>query len=228
MSLGWEAIRAEVLARIRSRDWYPGALIPNEEALALEFGVARATVNRALRELAAQGLIERRRKAGTRVALTPVRRATLEIPILRHEVEATGATYSYRLMMQEMRLVDASMAQQMGLAPNASCLWIEALHLANGQAFAHETRWLNPAAIAGELPRFEKLSANEWLVTSVSYLSGDIAFSAEPASNTEAEIMGVAAGAALFITERMTWADSAAITWVRLAHGPGYRLRTAI
>lgn len=228
MSLGWEAIRAEVLSRIRSRDWYPGALIPNEEALAQEFGVARATVNRALRELAAQGLIERRRKAGTRVALTPIRRATLEIPILRHEVESTGATYGYRLRAQELRVVDAPMAARMGLDPGASGLWIEALHLANEHVFAHETRWLNPAAIAGDLPRFDRLSANEWLVTSVSYLSGDISFSAEPASKVEAEIMGVAPGVALFITERMTWAERAAITWVRLAHGPGYRLQTAI
>jgi hypothetical protein len=49
MTLGWEDIRAEVLRRIRARDWPPGALIPGEEALAAEFGVARATVNRALR-----------------------------------------------------------------------------------------------------------------------------------------------------------------------------------
>ena len=52
MTLGWEDIRAEVLRRIRARDWPPGALIPGEEALAEEFGVARATVNRALRDLA--------------------------------------------------------------------------------------------------------------------------------------------------------------------------------
>ena len=59
---GWEAIRAEVLTRIRRRDWPPGALIPGEEALAQEFGVARATVNRALSELARAGVLERRRR----------------------------------------------------------------------------------------------------------------------------------------------------------------------
>ena len=30
---GWEAIRAEVLRRIRAREWLPGGLIPGEEAL---------------------------------------------------------------------------------------------------------------------------------------------------------------------------------------------------
>lgn len=228
MTLGWEAIRAEVLHRIRSRDWAPGAMIPNEENLAVEFGVARATVNRALRELAAQGLIERRRKAGTRVALTPVRRATLEIPILRQEVEAMGATYSYRLLEQASLAIPQAMAAKMGLPSLSNGLWVAALHMSDGQPFAHETRWLNPGAIGVPLPRFDSVSANEWLVASVSYLSGDIAFSAEPASQDEAEVMGVPAGCALFITERMTWGDTQAITWVRLAHAPGYRLQTLI
>jgi GntR family histidine utilization transcriptional repressor len=87
---GWEDIRAEVLRRIRVRDWPPGGLIPTEETLAQEFGCARATVNRALRELAGAGVLERRRKAGTRVALLPVRKATLEIPVIRQEIEARG------------------------------------------------------------------------------------------------------------------------------------------
>jgi GntR family transcriptional regulator, histidine utilization repressor len=46
-------------------------------------GCARATVNRALRDLAEAGLLERRRKGGTRVPLTPVRKATFEIAIIR-------------------------------------------------------------------------------------------------------------------------------------------------
>mgnify|MGYP000374306696 CR=1 FL=1 len=70
---GWEDIRAEVLSRIRSKAWPLGTLIPGEEALAQEFGVARATVNRALSELARSGVLERKRKAGTRVAALPVR-----------------------------------------------------------------------------------------------------------------------------------------------------------
>jgi hypothetical protein len=39
---------------------------------------------------------------------------------------------------------------------------------------------------------------NEWLVTHVSLVSGDIAFTAEPATTREAEVMGVAPGARRF------------------------------
>ncbi|WP_309664278.1 GntR family transcriptional regulator [Tabrizicola sp.] len=94
---GWESIRAEVLRRIRARDWLPGALIPGEAALAVEFGVARATVNRALRDLAEAGVVERRKRAGTRVAELPVRRARLDIPVIRQDVEARGLVHGFEV-----------------------------------------------------------------------------------------------------------------------------------
>ena len=65
---------------IQTGIWKQGGLIPVEVALAKEFGCARATLNHALRELAQEGILELRRKAGTRVVM-PVRRAVnFEIP----------------------------------------------------------------------------------------------------------------------------------------------------
>ena len=61
----WQSIQQEISRRIAERIWLPGELIPNEVVLAEEFGCARATVNRAMRELASTGLLERKRKAGT-------------------------------------------------------------------------------------------------------------------------------------------------------------------
>ena len=48
--------------------WTPGTAIPTEEALREEFGVSRVTVRRALTDLAAQGLVERRHGLGTFVS----------------------------------------------------------------------------------------------------------------------------------------------------------------
>lgn len=226
---GWEAVRDEVLRRIRARVWPPGAVIPGEEALAVEFGVARATVNRALREVAESGLLERRRKAGTRVSLLPVRKATLEIPIIRQEVEARGERYSHHVLAERMDPVPLAVALRMGLAGEVELLFLETLHLAGGRPFAHEVRWLNPAVLpGGELPDFRHISANEWLVQNVAYTIGDIAFSAESASPEEALALGIRTGDPVFVTERVTWSGEAPITFVRLLHGPGYRLRTML
>ena len=48
-----------------------GTKLPNENELADDHGVSRVTVRRALGELAREGLIERRRSAGTRVIYRP-------------------------------------------------------------------------------------------------------------------------------------------------------------
>lgn len=224
----WEEIRAEVLRRIRMRLWQPGAVIPTEEALAYEFGCARATVSRALRELAEAGVLERRRKAGTRVALHPVRKATLDIAVTRLEVEGRGQAYGYHLIETGVVAAPVPVCSKLGLAQGAEWLHLQSLHLADGVAFMIEDRWLNPSVLQDPAPDFATISANEWLVGNVSYARGDIAFSAANASGDEAKMLGVVAGSALFITERCTWGEVAAITWVRLAYAPGYRLLTAV
>ncbi len=228
MIQGWEAIRAEVLRRIRVRDWPPGGLIPSEEVLAVEFGCARATVNRALRELAGAGVLERRRRAGTRVAMLPVRRAMLEIPVIRLEIEARGQVHEFRLLQQKRAVPPVPLASRLGMPPGAAMIHLETLHLADGRPFVHEDRWLNPGVLPAVAPDFAVVSANEWLVTHVSYATGDIAFSAEGAGEREAEVLGVPVGIALFVTERSTWTPEAAITFVRLAHAPGYRVQTLV
>lgn len=224
---GWEDIRAEVLARIRSRRWPPGEIIPSEEVLAQEWGCARATVNRALRELAQAGVLERKRKAGTRVAALPVRKATLDIPVIRQEVAARGQAYSFRLLARSTAEPPVAVAARLGLPAGEEMLHLQTLHLADHRPHVLEDRWLNPAAVPG-LPDFARVSANEWLVAHVAFAQGDIAFSAEPASPTEAKALSIPQGTALFITERCTWSPEAPITWVRLAHAPGYRLQTLL
>ena len=228
MLKGWEAIRAEVMARIRARIWPPGGLIPSEEALALEFGCARATVNRALSELAEQGVLERKRKAGTRVAMLPIRKATLDIPVIRAEISARGQVYLCHLLGSVLAPPPVAVAARLGLAPGAAMLHLPCLHLADGKPQVYEDRWLNPTVLPDPAPDFSRISANEWLVSNLAFVTGDIAFSAEPASRIEAEALSVAPGTALFITERCTWGVEAPITWVRLAHAPGYRLQTLL
>jgi GntR family transcriptional regulator, histidine utilization repressor len=221
---GWEGVRTEVLRRIRARDWPPGALIPGEEALAEEFGVARATVNRALTALAEAGVIERKKRAGTRVAELPVRRARLEIPVIRLDVLGRGLPYDFKLLADRMAPAPVPVAARLGLPEGQPLRYMETLHLAGGRPFVLEARWLNPAVLPSPPPDFASISVNEWLVTHVSLVSGDIAFMAEPASAREAEVMGVAPGTALLVAERTTHGTGGPVTLVRLAHAPGHRV----
>ncbi len=225
---GWEAIRDEVKRRIRVRVWVPGDVIPSEADLAQEFGCARGTINRALADLAGAGLLERRRRAGTRVALLPIRHARFAIPVIRAEIEARGQLARHQLLACDTLPAPVPVAARMGRALEGHLIYIETLHLADGQPFAHEARWLNPAVLPDPMPDFARLSVNEWLVANVAFSTGDIAFAAEAAGSRVAQVLGVAVGAPLFITERLTRGQEAAITFVRLSHVPGYRIQTAL
>ena len=218
MASGWQQVRDEALRRIRARVWAPGDRIPDEAALAAELGCARATVNRALRDLAEAGLLERRRKGGTRVPLTPVRRAVLTIPIIRQDIAERGQTPGYRLLTDRIEPAPEAVREAMGDVPLRH---VQALHLAEGAPFCLEDRWLNPAVAPGVT--FEHLSANEWLVGNVSYAEASLTFAALPADAPMAGALRCAEGAALLVLERATRGE-APITWVRLVYAPGHRV----
>ena len=74
-------IGSEILRRIAERVWAPGTLIPARAGAGRRIRLlARATVNRALQDLARAGIVERRRKAGTRVAPQPGARGAFRHP----------------------------------------------------------------------------------------------------------------------------------------------------
>ena len=227
--LGWQAVRDEALRRIRTRQWPPGELIPNEADLARELGCARTTVNRALRDLAEAGFLDRRRKAGTRVALTPLRKATLEIPVISAEIMARGGQPGYRLLARRLAPAPAAVRDRMGVAPDARLLHLRALHLSDGAPYVYEDRWINPDPVSGLLDvDFAVENANAWLVRNVPYTRGELTLCAVNADEAVARALGCAPGAAVFTMERITWAGEASVTLVAQHHAPGHRLTTAI
>lgn len=225
----WQGIKLEVMRRINNRRWQPGDLIPGEVELAEEFGCARATVNRALRELADSGLLDRKRKAGTRVALNPVRKATVEIPVIRRDVEARGSVYSFDVLDRKYLAPSAVLQKQYGLAASTPLLGLWTLHRADTKPFAYEERWINlsivPEIIKADL---ETLSANEWLVRNMPLSRGEFAFSAGNATAAESRLLDCPKNAALFVINRSTWVVDEPITAVRLVYAPGYSMKTVV
>lgn len=218
MAMGWQEVRDEALRRIRARDWPPGARIPDEAALAAELGCTRVTVNRALRDLAEAGLLDRRRRGGTRVPLTPVRRATLSIPIIRQDIADRGQEPGYRLLSDRLEPGSAEARSALGDGPLRHVL---ALHTADGAPYCLEDRWLIPGVAEGV--NFATLSANEWLVGHVTYAEAQLSFGALSADAALAEALDCPPGAALLLLERSTRAETP-ITWLRLIYAPGHRV----
>lgn len=225
----WQSVQEEVLRRIHARVWKPGELIPNEADLALEFGCARTTVNRALQSLAESGLLDRRRKAGTRVAAQPVAKATLDITVIRIEIEDRGQKYGYQRIERHEAVPPLAISGSMKTHATRPLLHVRALHMADDTPYAFEDRWINPEVVCdGFSESYETVSANEWLLKHTPYTHGEIAFSATSASPEEAKILCCQKNSALFAIDRLTWDGTLAVTKVRLLFSPGHQLRTIL
>lgn len=220
----WQEIRDVMMRRIRARVYAPGSLIPNEAELAAEFGCARATVNRALQDLAAEGFLDRRRKAGTRVMEAPRRKATLDIPLIRAEVEARGQRYDYRLLLRETAAPPEAIAAGLHLRGPEPVLHVQSLHLANGAPHMFEDRWIVletvPAMATLDLGQ---ISPNEWLVREAPYTHGTMAFQAVLAGEA-ATPLGCAPNEPLLCVTRLTWMHEHPITHVQQYFAPSFRL----
>lgn len=219
------SIREAMLRRIQSGEWELGALIPAEMSLAEEYGCARTTVNRALQALADDGLLVRKRKGGTRVCKMPVRKAKFEIAIIREQVETIGGVYGHRLLTMEMKEPPASIRAQLNISNQDRAMYLETLHLADDRPFAFETRWINTEAVPKILDApLETISANEWLVKTVPFSSGDVMFGAVSADKNISEAMDIKKGIALFVVDRTTWFEDAFITTMKLYYKEGFQL----
>lgn len=227
MTVTYRDIKADILRKISGGEFRPGALLPSETDLAASYSCARATVNRAMRELSDEGIVERKRKAGTRVRLSPLRHVRFEIPVVRKEIEALGASYAYRLVARDCGLAPDWLAARFGVAPGAPALHLVCVHFAGADAYQFEDRWINLTALpAAAEEDFATRGPNEWLLETVPYSDAEISFSATHAEADMARHLGCQPGDALFQLERSTWWQGRAITYVRLVYRRGHRMTT--
>ena len=212
----YEEIRAEILRRINSRDWPAGFAVPHEEKLAEEFSVARGTVRRALASLVDAGLIERKRRAGTRVVGRKSHSSTLTIPIVRHEIEAGGRRYGYKLLQSGPCGADRDLQ---GVFKGAPLQHVLCLHLSDGTPYQLEDRLVNLSAVpeAGAQD-FSEISPNEWLVRRAPYSSIRTTLRAEPATGADARYLKLRKGEGIFVIERQTRLKTVPLTFVRMSH----------
>ena len=195
----YQNIKTEMGEWIQTGIWKQGGLIPVEAVLAKEFGCARANANRPLRELAQEGFLERHRKAGTRVVMPVGRSANFEIPRIRLEIEETGATYRYTLLLLEVTV-------------QFDERWINLKSI--------------PEA---EQEKFEEVNPKEWQVNNVPWTHADHILSATNADVEKAELLSLAERDALFVIQRRTWSKENLVTYVRLYYlGRFYQMRTIL
>jgi GntR family histidine utilization transcriptional repressor len=219
-------IARDIEQAILSGKWHPGHRIPTETELTTRYDCARMTVNKALSSLASSGLIERRRKLGTFVAVPRRESAVVEIRDIKDEIVASGSTYHYQLLSRSLGRAAAPDAARLGISRGAPILRIKALHFAGDTPFTLEDRLINIAEVphAAQEP-FRTISGGAWLIAHVPWTRAEHRISAATPTAVESGKLQIAARSACLVVERQTWRFERAITAVRLIFpGPMHHL----
>ena len=142
----YEQVKAFVKTRITSGAWKPGDAVPSETALMAQFSISRMTVNRALRELAAEGMVTRIQGSGTRVAELHRISSRLTIRDIKDEVVERGHTHSSRVLLVATEKAAAPLAKTLSIRAGSNVFHTVLVHLENGVPIQHEDRYVNPQA----------------------------------------------------------------------------------
>ena len=135
-----------------------GAQLPTEAALGREFGVSRITVRAAFERLAAEGLVRRERGRGTFVTAPPVEHDLGQFTDFAEDMAAAGLRPSSRVTHFAEEPAAATVAAQLGVAPQTPVVRVDRLRLADDRPLAFDRtylprrygRLLDPAALATE------------------------------------------------------------------------------
>ncbi len=221
----WQAVQSEILRRIRTGEWVAGQLIPTEHQLAAELGCARATVNRAMTQLAQDGIVQRRRRVGTRVSNTRVREAGVEATPIRSEVEATGARYAYRLIGHELVAASGEISSIMHVRNGERLVRYTVLITADDLPYCVEVGYLARQAAIGlteDLPN--EAEPIEWMRRNAKQLSGRLEILATRLTRECADELRAEKGLPVLTLDRTLWCDGSPLSHSRRVYPPGHRV----
>lgn len=203
--------------------WPPGALMPSEAELVAQFGVSRMTVNRALRELQAEGLVDRVQGVGTFAAQLHRVSSTLTIRDLHEEIEGRGHVHEARVHVKRRERAPAALAQRLGLKTGAEVFHTLIVHLENGVPIQSEDRYVNPACAPDYLSvDFTRTTPTHYLLEVAPLWEAQYSIEAAAPTELEAKLLGIPRRDPCLVLVRRTVSHDVPITLARLVH-PGSR-----
>ena len=216
-------VKQHLKDRLAAGDWSPGTQMPSEAELVAQFGVSRMTVNRALKELQSEGLVERVQGVGTFAAALHKVSSTLHLRDLHEEILARGHVHSADVVLQRQEPAGSALAAQLGLAEGDPVFHTVIVHRENGVALQCEDRYVHPGEAPDYLAQdFTRRTPTHHLFETTALWRAQYQVEAAPASAEEARLLGIAPGDACLVIVRRTFSRRGPITLARLVH-PGQR-----
>jgi len=218
-------IEADIEAQILSGTWPPGSRLPYEHVMMEQYRCSRMTVSKVLTGMSARGLIVRRRRAGSFVAIPNADRAVLQIEDFAQQALHSGQSYRHAIHHRSLRALRRGELTALGLATSGQVLEVHCRHELDGIPVAWEERLILVDAVPAIIDEmFLSIPPGTWLLQHVPWNKAEHVISAVNASPQQARQLSIEEGAACLELHRRTWLLGSLVTDVSLTY-PGSRYR---
>lgn len=223
----WAGIRGVIMDRITHGIYPPGSLIPTEQEFAAEFGSARATVNRALTSLAERGVVERRRRVGTRVVLgLEPRTQRVSLPVFRDLVEERGGRFGFCFLGRVERPTPSDVQERLFQSDPGDLCEHCTLICSDDSVICAERRWTDTSALPALTEEvMAGITANEWLACHAPISLCEQAISARRAGEIEADrMLRCPADAPVLVYDTTLWIKTQPVSRALHCFVPGFEM----
>ena len=221
----YQQVKDHVVRHIADGQLKPGDRIPSEQDLVAAFGIARMTVNRALRELAEQGKIVRVAGVGSFVAQEKPRSTLLHIANIADEIRQRGHDHRCELVSLARVAAPLDVASALDLRIGESVYALQCVHFEDAVPVQLEDRHVNPRMAPDFIRQdFTQALPSEYLVQHVPYDEIEHVVDAILPTPQQAELLQMPVTEPCLMLTRRTWSNGVPVTLVRCLH-PAQRYR---
>ncbi len=217
----YQQIKHYILQAIHSGQWRTGMTIPTEMSLAKQFAVSRMTVNRALKELTEEKVLERRQGSGTFVAQQQFNHTFVEVRNIADDIRQTGKHYRVQVIDKKSCDVLVLPSDMQPLLQKTQKLFqLDVIHYGNDVPIQYEKRWVD-AELVPEFSQqdFTQVNASDYLIHNVPLVKGYYSIQAiYPTADIAKRLNMTTAQAALLLTRYTYSSDNRIVTYVQMWH----------
>lgn len=222
----YRMIKDHILERIASGDWRPNQRIPSENEFVENFKISRMTANRALRELADAGYLQRIAGVGTFVADRRVHGHPMEIRNIADEIRERGDAYRAEVVDLLEVEADEDLAHRFKLRQASKLYRSVIVHYENDMPIQLEDRYVNPAIAPEYLSAdFTAHTPNEILMQVAPLQQAEHVFRAVLPCDLLRRHLGIPSDEPCLLILRRTWSGGVVASFAKLFHaGSRYEL----
>ena len=216
-----------ILERIAGGTLRAGERVPSENELTRTLTVSRMTANRALRELAADGVLVRVAGVGTFVAEQRVHAHPLEVRNIADEIRARGHAYRVKVLALDSVSASRELAERCGVKPGAQLDYSLLTHFEDAAPLQVEERYVNPQVAPGYLRNdFSRTTPHEFLIRVAPLQRAEHIVRALVPERRIRRLLRLEAGEACLLIMRRTFSHGRIASVADLYH-PGSRYELA-